>query len=389
MKKTTIFFLVISSCLAILAGNVYTQENQLLITEKVIPAIGTGGDRTAAIRDAQRNAVEQFCGVFIKGQTEVDKFQLVRDVILSKTEGFISSYEILHESLNGNNYRVKIAATIPIRSMQQALRAYSILYKEIGYPKIMVVIDETSSNKGKQEVLKASALQTSMENALIKKGFMVVAKDYSDKLRTEERSMMADLISDQNKAAQIALKYGADYVITGQCNIKYVKFDTQSQFHESDAVANSRIIITSTAQIMASEQNAQSGGGITAEGSAMEAAKRTGDVISRNIIKGIIQNWQRIQREGNHFVMTLYGIKSYQREGRAFINFLNNQVAGIASAERKSYGGGRLELDVRYQGNISALEESIFNLAKKNKTFKNLDLRECRGNNLVLELRRN
>ncbi len=75
-----------------------------------------------ALREAQRNAVNQGAGMLLTSETEVRDFDLVSDRILSKSKGILKNYEILEEGPQGTEYIVRIKATIDTEVLEGDLR---------------------------------------------------------------------------------------------------------------------------------------------------------------------------------------------------------------------------------------------------------------------------
>jgi len=75
-----------------------------------------------AVKDALRNAVEQVLGVYVKSDTEVKNFELVKDEILSKAEGLIKSYDIVQENNDGKTYKVTINAKISLTEIADEVK---------------------------------------------------------------------------------------------------------------------------------------------------------------------------------------------------------------------------------------------------------------------------
>lgn len=79
---------------------------------------GKGPDRAAAIRDAQRAAVEQAFGTHVQSWTEVQNFKVLQDVIRTKAEGYITSSTVVDEVPFPDRYEVTLSATVSLSPMQ-------------------------------------------------------------------------------------------------------------------------------------------------------------------------------------------------------------------------------------------------------------------------------
>ncbi len=75
---------------------------------------GTGADLDAAVKSAQKNAIEQAIGVYIRSESQVKNYMSENDEVISSSQGYIRTYEVI-ESNEGENgmWTVKISASVP------------------------------------------------------------------------------------------------------------------------------------------------------------------------------------------------------------------------------------------------------------------------------------
>ena len=101
----------------------------------------TGSARIQALKNAQRQAVEQGVGVVIDSNTLARNYEVIRDEILSTSQGFVSNYEILKEGLasGGTVYEVTIRAEVEEGKIKDSLTALRILHKKMGNKRLMIV----------------------------------------------------------------------------------------------------------------------------------------------------------------------------------------------------------------------------------------------------------
>lgn len=79
---------------------------------------GIGPNRAAAIKAAQRTAVEQAFGTHVQSWTEVQNFKVLQDVIRTKAEGYITSSTVVDEVPFPDRYEVTLSATVSLSPMQ-------------------------------------------------------------------------------------------------------------------------------------------------------------------------------------------------------------------------------------------------------------------------------
>ncbi len=114
MKKLLVIF-----CILILPVCSFASEKPVWVEAKgeaYLGEIDTPKEvKARARRDAQKNALEQAVGVFIKSHTLVSNSQLAEDLIYASVRGQIEKSEILHEGWDTKErslYRVKLKSLI-------------------------------------------------------------------------------------------------------------------------------------------------------------------------------------------------------------------------------------------------------------------------------------
>jgi len=135
-----------------------------------------------AIEDGQRKAVEQVVGTLISASTVMQNFQVVDDQILTKSKGYVKSYKILEEKVDGGVYIVKMEAQVLLSDVKKDADAIANMLTAKEFPRVMVLIAEQNiGQSGFSYWWGASAGATDMnaaENTIIdnwgKKGFKFV-----------------------------------------------------------------------------------------------------------------------------------------------------------------------------------------------------------------------
>ncbi len=130
MKKLLVIF-----CILILPVCSFASEKPVWVEAKgeaYLGEIDTPKEvKARARRDAQKNALEQAVGVFIKSHTLVSNSQLAEDLIYASVRGQIEKSEILHEGWDTKErslYRVKLKSLIkpvyPEKGKGLSVKAY-------------------------------------------------------------------------------------------------------------------------------------------------------------------------------------------------------------------------------------------------------------------------
>ena len=91
---------------------------------KVVYGRGTGETKEVAEKDACRNAVEFAVGTFIDSETQLKNEQLIKDAILSHSNGYIEKYEVTgaSRSKRGLGIEVDVKAWVKIQEARKKVR---------------------------------------------------------------------------------------------------------------------------------------------------------------------------------------------------------------------------------------------------------------------------
>lgn len=119
-----------------------------------IPAIrptkasGAGENRDAALKDALRSAVEAGVGIYLDTASIVKNTDLISDKILTHSQGYVESYQIVKET-PGSIYRIEIVAQVKSLLIKQSLQNERLLPFEGSnvYANAVTNLDRQSSAK--------------------------------------------------------------------------------------------------------------------------------------------------------------------------------------------------------------------------------------------------
>ncbi len=163
-----------------------------------VKAIGIGHNRDAAIRNAQRNAVEQALGAYIESESTVID-QKLKDCIVSSASGYINQFDVLEEgkNLHDGMYKVEILASVVDLKIEFGRRRLIVLHNR------RTPGDLAYNSKGIQTVLDL------VEDRLAGYGFRVFL---SDQLRRIKQQII-DTAIDEKTAMHIARQENGDAVV--------------------------------------------------------------------------------------------------------------------------------------------------------------------------------
>src|SRR5579863_3189296 len=150
---------------AVINGNVASARNQALI-------------------NAQRNAVEQGVGLVLDSKTVAENFQVIKDEILTSSQGFVTNYLVISEGATPDrlSYQVKIKATVAQNLLEDKLSALRILNKKMGNKRVMVIYQSDNPNALPRTHGAATAALSALNDELNTAGFRVFNQDQTAKV---------------------------------------------------------------------------------------------------------------------------------------------------------------------------------------------------------------
>lgn len=344
--------------------------------------------REAALRDAMRKAVETGLGTLVEGRTMVENFELKKDEIFSRANGFVSSYEVLEEKQRGDAYVMKVRAVVNQQKLGDDLRAMGLLQELVGKPKMMIMVDEfwwdASLPRESQEAVDDPASAARIAERFLARGFQLVDAETVKKLRASEMATMDDLMNNGEAvirlAQQAAAEYGAEVLVLGTCKAEPASLVGGK--YTATATFTAKIVDASTGALIGTKQYSQGGVGISPEQARAESGARAGDGVSETLVAQVTQYWQDKANNGMDYLIKLYNVDSFVQQGMKFIAGLKN-IGGVTSAKKRTWDEKlrRLEIDLTYKGNdVDELTAAIVEAMLP--AFPQLDLREAKGNNL-------
>jgi hypothetical protein len=357
--------------------------------------------RPEALRHALREAIRQKMHNIMTTPAAVAEHETaLADNIYSKYEDYVVTHEVKSEGKvpTAEVYRLEISATLKID--QLAFDLWKLLIRNIvGIPRVMLLIQETSTASGARDTLAESSAAAALEEVFVDMGFAVEHAKLGQELRALEmkrmqtklkktgKFFMDDLIENPGLAEDILKSVrsrNAQYLVLGNVVMESQK-SSESKF-VSHALAKFVVCDAFTAQTVAATQKyAISGADITAAGADVQAASRCGKAVKEKILLQFISNWVDRQTHGEPYNIAVYNVDDYWEQGQKFETALNG-IAGITHSQKPGWDGDlkRLEYNVRFKNEKNLnLVPAIFTALKKTPGFERLKLQEQSGNKIV------
>ncbi len=206
LLRTTIIQL---SLVVLLGQSTQAQSDGVWVEDK-----GLGVTEEAALRDAMRNALSQGAGSEISSHSQTDNFELVRDAIYARADGFVSQVKVLgYSNAVGGLKSCRIRAFVKKGDVAASWGGVQNVLDQVGRPGIMVYVKETIDGV----LQEGSVLEAHIENRFTKMGFDLYARS---QLKAIEQKEMADAVANNNvsKMQAIAKNFHTQIFISGYAN---------------------------------------------------------------------------------------------------------------------------------------------------------------------------
>ncbi len=329
------------------------------------PAPSDGGKRTVqaegisfishqdAVRQAQRAAVEQAVGVFIQSETEVRNFEVQKDRIFSRTEGYITRYQTLKSMEAGGQHIVTIRAEVSLDKIKDDLIAMKILLASMERPTLMVLIEEQYLGMRDPGM---DFAETEMTAVLKEKGFDLVDKDQLARAKKGDQARQA-LAGNRQAAKQLGFSMGAQYLILGKAAVENAgEAYAGSGLQSLQAGLNLRVLQTQTGLILGSVvRNGAAAHASALTGASLALRKAARKAADDYLVSAITDSFQDFLNNGAPVKLHIAGVRNFQ-DYKAVADAVDG-IDKVVSARKEGWNqaGGLLILDLRFRGTSEEL----------------------------------
>jgi len=304
------------ACLVLSAGPALAADEVVQTGQNVVEVTvtGTGMTKDAALRDAQRKAIEQGAGTYISSHSQVKDFALIKDTIYAKAAGFIQKTEIISpaKEQEDGSWTIKIKAEVSIKGIDDTWGVVSELLKAMVRPKIMVVCSEKIDRALQED----STVQTRIEKLLLDSGFSLVNQKQLKAI--EVKDIQAAMAEDKPEKVQaIAKQYGAQIFITGSTTATAGERGAVSgvEIYRYGSDGDVKCYNSDDARMIASVNDRGFSADRVSRNAAKKAIELLGDKLAPQVQLKILENWQGIIEGRGEIRMEVEGIKFGQVDG--------------------------------------------------------------------------
>lgn len=315
--------------------------------------------RDEAIEDALRSAVEQGVGLLISSETLVKNFQVIEDRILSRSHGYVASYEIIQERKSGGIYRVKIKALVKIGEIKDDLVAIGLLLRRKGLPRLMVLVDER--NIGSESIpgfgYDLNNAETVIMDVFISKGFTFIDQTAAKRKLAKEVALTA--INDPEAAKRIGFANHAEVIIVGKAIAKVARGASKylGDMKSCQADVSLRAINVETGEIIAVSSAHAAAVHLDEISGGNEAIKKAAKIAGEELMEKILSRWSAELTTGERISIRVYGLASFVDAD--LLKREMEELRGVKGVYSHGFEAGCLSLDVEYEGNGEALARNL------------------------------
>ena len=376
-------------------------EEQLHTTHSVVVVIGTGRiyadnvtvARNRAISNSLVSAIENVAKDFLPLESLVQNFQVINEILYSKTKKFVQGYKVLTEALSGNTYRVMVQATVSIDKVQQQLSIAGIMIGKKSMPRLLFFIAEQSTEAnlpqywwGEGMSAVKSAAENGMAAVMMEKGFLII--DYGElaqNFRNETLSLRPELDHqeavetlsiepelnhqkvnetlslgpelDIQEAVKLGVTLNADVVIVGESiagkapnimgkHIKSFKGTVTAWAFRTDTGEE----IASASQTAVSVNTYEVAGG-------RAALSEAGALAGKDLSLQILEEWRKKIKKPVNIELVVEGTANFAN----FVQFRKtlNDMPGVNRVQLKEMRLDESVIFVDFQGNAKELADAL------------------------------
>ena len=210
---------------------------QVVDNTAVVEAKGVGLTREDALQDAYRNAVSQAVGVSVSSETKVENFIVLQDAISTRSQGYITKYDVIKEIPFPERFEIYIKATVSLSPIKADM---GILAKQIGGVRFLVMYDDR--NVPAEEIVNYDYAVERINEYLSGKGYRYIEKKRFDELKKEARGIGNEIAPTEEKYIQhLGMMSDAQFIIF----ISKIHMSTRSEDFDTKVAAKYLIEIKS------------------------------------------------------------------------------------------------------------------------------------------------
>ncbi len=175
-----------------------------------VTVTGEGVDLGAAKQDAMRQAVEQVLGANLHGWGITENFKMVKDVIMTNTEGYISSAKLVSQKQLKDKWQAVMDITVSMVPLKQNALSLS---QWLGGLRFLVVYDPRKVKTAEDTALYAYARER-MVQYLNDQGYRCIENEVYEQFKDETFKMLGESdTSSMDYASKMGILVDAEFFV--------------------------------------------------------------------------------------------------------------------------------------------------------------------------------
>jgi len=348
------------------------------IVDTWVTVIGTAAGTNLRAADealaaAQRKAVEQTCGTFLKAQTKTKNYTVVYDKIFANAVGYVREHEVVRKWTVGDRSFCKIRARVSTQRFEENWATIAATIDREDNPRVVVGIAETITWANGVWVYKAEeggTLQTALEDFLLSKGVKLMDRRTAAKV-TKRDVLIATVKNDTKAIAALGAQYKADVVIMGHANAKYSQSLTiaGTRMHQYVARLNIRVVQCDSAEVIAVKTYSTISNTLQRSGGERGALAKLGKDASPKVLAAMVEAWRKRQVVSRTTQLNIKGMDfATWKKFKAEVNTLR----GIQALRLREITDDVARVDVEYRYSTVILAERLTELKSVKLEVKEL-----------------
>jgi hypothetical protein len=360
-----------------------------ILSAQDITAQGTGYGTTQneALSQAKRDALAKSIGQMLTSTTEVENYMVKKDLIITRTMGFIKKVDIISEVQGADGaWKIDITAVVAKDDLQSDLAAMGILIQQIGNPRIAMLIQETNID---DQAATANLSEAKLIDFFKSKTFEVVDPNAALRFR-ESAQGIAAIGGDPAAAAALGTQLNAEVMIVGSVvakasDVSQIKAFAGSGMKSASAIISLKAVNVSTRQIMAAKTIDAAAVHVnqhTAGSRAMESALTKLLNENNGFFASLLESWRSSAADGSSFQLTIQNVQTFQQ-----VKLVKQNVEKqVSTLTQRGFSKPSLTLDAVFLGSVEDLCEKLDGLNLGGAT---LSVEGYQGNSIQLKVKSN
>ena len=264
-----------------LAGQGYAEPGTVVVRGAAPLQGGVSQARERALQQAFRAAVEQVAGVIVESETLVENLALFEDNILTRTEGYVESYELLHEGQEDDIFVVELAVTVVAGPLSRDLESLGILLRRADYPTISIALSAASHAE--------------------------LPRETSSRLSAEATALLEgrglDVIQPSQSGLEPSVRIVATFEFTDQGDVAGLGLESAMVVMALEAVE------TATGAVMATGRGRARGAGVSPAAARDQAGDRALEDGIDELTDDLIEAWSNRVNNSDVVLINLRGVR--------------------------------------------------------------------------------